>query len=203
MSAHSQTVLVTAFDPFGGEPKNSGLEAVLCLSPHVGRNRVIPLQIPVVYHEALKQIEAAILLHNPDVILSVGQAGGSDKISIERQGKNLNTCSQPDNVGQLLCHEVTCAEGPECYRVNVPVDGMMEAIRALGIPAQDSEDAGGYVCNHVVYGVQHLIATKYPGKQSGFIHVPFLPEQVLNKPDKPSMKLELIVQALTAAIEVL
>ena len=77
----------------------------------------------------------------------------------------------------------------------------MENIRNHEIPASISNTAGTFVCNHVLYGVRYLIEKKYKGKKSGFIHIPFLPEQVISKPNTPSMAVDTVVEGLTAAIE--
>lgn len=146
-------------------------------------------------------IEEAIIRYDPDVILSVGQAGGRADISVERIGINVDDFRIPDNEGNQRTDEPIDPQGPDAYFVKVPVKTMAERIRERNIPASVSNTAGTFVCNHVIYGVCRLIDVKYPGKRSGFIHIPYLPQQVLDKRNMPSMSQELMVEAVTAAIE--
>ena len=161
-------ILVTGFDPFGGEPINPAIESVKRL---------------------------------PDNILSIGQAGGRFDISIERVGINLDDFRIPDNEGNQTIDEPIFPDGENAYLVKLPVKAMVQNVQKNNIPASVSYTAGTFVCNHVLYGVLYLIEKKYKGKKSGFIHIPFLPEQVVDKRNTPSMELSTIVKGLTAAIE--
>lgn len=194
-------ILVTGFDPFGGETINPSIETVKRLPDKIAGAKILKLEIPTVRHKSLKVIEEAILKYDPDVILSVGQAGGRAEISVERIGINVDDFRIPDNEGNQPVDEPICPEGPDAYFVTVPIKAMAEQIRKRKIPASVSNTAGTFVCNHVTYGVCHLLTTKYPGKRSGFLHIPFLPEQVLDKNNMPSMSGELLVEAVEAAIE--
>ena len=167
-------ILVTGFDPFGGEPINPAIESVKRLPDNIAGAEIIKLEIPTVRKKSLEKIEKAINEHNPDVILSIGQAGGRFDISID---------------------------GENSYFVKLPVKSMVQNVQKNNIPASVSYTAGTFVCNHVLYGVMYLIEKKYKGKKSGFIHIPFLPQQVIDKRNMPSMELNTIVKGLTAAIE--
>lgn len=120
---------------------------------------------------------------------------------MERIGINMDDCRIPDNDGQQIIDEPVFPNGPAAYFSNLPIKAMVARIQERQIPASVSNSAGTFVCNHVLYGVRHIIETKYPGKRSGFIHIPFLPQQVIDKKNMPSMSLDSIVEALTAAIE--
>lgn len=194
-------ILVTGFDPFEGETTNSSIETVVGLPDIVAGARIIKLEIPTIYYEALRSIEAAIDQYDPDMILSIGQAGGRPDVTVERVGINWDDFPIPDNEGNQVIDEPVVAEGPAAYFVTLPIKTMVQKIHERGIPASISNTAGVFVCNHVLYGVCHMIATKYPGKRSGFIHVPYLPGQAVNKENMPSMSLDLMVEAVTAAIE--
>lgn len=194
-------ILVTGFDPFNGEKINPAIESVKLLPDTIAGAQIIKLEIPTVCHLSLKVIEEAIEQHNPDVILSIGQAGGKPDITVERIGINIDDCRIPDNAGQQIIDEPVFADGPAAYFVNLPIKAMVARIQEHQIPASVSNSAGTFVCNHVTYGVRHIIETKFPGKRSGFIHIPFLPQQVINKKNMPSMSLETIVEALSVAIE--
>lgn len=194
-------ILVTGFDPFGGEPINPAIESVKKLPDTIAGADIIKLEIPTVCHKSLQMIDEAISRYQPDVILSIGQAGGRSDITVERIGINVDDCRIPDNEGNQIIDEPVYADGPAAYFVNLPIKAMVEAILRKNVPASISNTAGTFVCNHVTYGVRHLVETKYPGKRSGFIHIPFLPQQVLDKKAMPSMELDTIVKGICAAIE--
>ena len=194
-------ILVTGFDPFGGEPINPAIESVKRLPDNIAGAEIIKLEIPTVRKKSLEKIEKAINEHNPDVILSIGQAGGRFDISIERIGINLDDFRIPDNEGNQIIDEPIFPDGENSYFVKLPVKAMVQNVQKNNIPASVSYTAGTFVCNHVLYGVLYLIEKKYKGKKSGFIHIPFLPQQVIDKRNMPSMELNTIVKGLTAAIE--
>lgn len=194
-------ILVTGFDPFGGEKINPAIESVKKLPDTILDAKIIKLEIPTVCHKSLAVIDKAIQEYDPDVILSIGQAGGRFDITVERIGINIDDCRIPDNEGNQIIDEPVYPDGPAAYFVNLPIKAMVAKIQERKIPASISNTAGTFVCNHVTYGVRHLIETKYPGKRSGFIHIPFLPEQVLDKKEKASMSLDTIVLGIEAAIE--
>jgi hypothetical protein len=194
-------ILVTGFDPFGGEPINPAIESVKRLPDNIAGAEIIKLEIPTVRKKSLEKIEKAINEHNPDVILSIGQAGGRFDISIERVGINLDDFRIPDNEGNQIIDEPIFPDGENSYFVKLPVKAMVQNVQKNNIPASVSYTAGTFVCNHVLYGVLYLIEKKYKGKKSGFIHIPFLPQQVVDKRNMPSMELDTIVKGLTAAIE--
>ena len=194
-------ILVTGFDPFGGEPINPAIESVKRLPDNIAGAEIIKLEIPTVRKKSLEKIEKAINEHNPDVILSIGQAGGRFDISIERVGINLDDFRIPDNEGNQIIDEPIFLDGENSYFVKLPVKAMVQNVQKNNIPASVSYTAGTFVCNHVLYGVLYLIEKKYKSKKSGFIHIPFLPQQVVNKRNTPSMELNTIVKGLTAAIE--
>lgn len=194
-------ILVTGFDPFGGEEVNPAIETVKRLPDTIGGAKIIKLEIPTVCHQSLRVIDEAIAGYDPDVVLSVGQAGGRPDITVERVGINVDDCRIPDNAGNQIVDEPIYADGPAAYFVTVPIKAMVQRIRERNIPASVSNTAGTFVCNHVTYGVCHLLAVKYPGKRSGFIHIPFLPRQAVDKKNMPSMSQDMMVEAITAAIE--
>lgn len=194
-------ILVTGFDPFGGESVNPAIEAVKMLPESINGAEIIKLEIPTVNHKSLEKIEAAILQYKPDVILSIGQAGGRADITVERIGINIDDNRIPDNEGNQPIDMPIFEDGENAYFVNIPIKRMVNSIRKVGVPASVSNTAGTFICNHVTYGVKYLIEKKYHGKKSGFIHIPYLPEQVVDKPGQPSMALESIVKGIIAALE--
>lgn len=194
-------ILVTGFDPFGGETINPAIEAVKRIPDEILGMEIIKLEIPTVRWKSLEMIEAAIKKYDPEVILSVGQAGGRADISVERIGINVDEFRIPDNEGNQPADETIDPDGPDAYFLNLPIKKMVERIRKYQIPASVSNTAGTFVCNHVAYGTRRMLELRYPEKRSGFIHIPFVPQQVVEKKAMPSMSLEMIVQGLTAALE--
>lgn len=194
-------ILVTGFDPFGGEPINPAIETVKKLSDTIAGAEIIKLEIPTVCHKSLRVIDEAIAKYDPDVVLSIGQAGGRPDITVERVGINMDDCRIKDNEGNQIIDEPVYPDGPAAYFATIPIKAIVQRILDKNIPASVSNTAGTFVCNHVMYGVCHLLATKYSGKRSGFIHIPFLPQQVLDKKNTSSMSQEMMVDAITAAIE--
>ncbi len=194
-------ILVTGFEPFGGETRNPSAEVVERLPDRIDGAEVIKLILPVVRGVSSTAIQNAVENFRPDVVLSIGQAGGRSVISVERVAVNLDDYRIPDNEGNQPVDEPIVSGGPDGYFCTVPVKKIVSAIQAVGIPAQQSLSAGTFVCNHVMYGTGHLLATRYSDAKFGFIHIPYLPEQVANKPGQPSMSLELSVKAIETAIE--
>ena len=198
-------ILVTGFDPFGGEKINPALETIKRLPDTILGAQIIKLEIPTVIGKSLAKITEAVEKENPDAVLSIGQAGGRSEITVERVGINIDDCRIPDNEGNQPIDEPVVKGGPAAYFVTVPIKAIVENIKAHNIPASISNTAGTFICNHVCYGVAHLAAQRtVAGKpmKSGFIHIPFLPEQVIGKPAlTPSMSLETIVSGITHALE--
>ena len=149
----------------------------------------------------MKVIDEAIAKYDPDVILSIGQAGGRSEISVERIGINIDDCRIPDNAGNQIIDEPVFKDGPAAYFVNLPIKAMVAKIKEHQIPAAVSNTAGTFVCNHVMYGIMYMIDKKYPNIKGGFIHVPYIPSQVVTKPNMPSMSASDITKGLELSIK--
>lgn len=194
-------ILVTGFDPFGNELINPAIESVKLLADEIAGAQIIKLEIPTVFNQSLAVIEHAVREHQPDVVLSIGQAGGRSGITVECVGINLNEARIKDNAGYQPSGEKIYADGENAYFSTLPIKAMVAAIKEAKIPAAISYTAGTFVCNHVLYGVRYLAEKEFPSMRSGFIHIPYLEEQVVDKANMPSMSLATIVKGLTAAIE--
>ena len=194
-------ILVSGFDPFGGEKINPAIESVKLLPDEIKGAKIIKVEIPTVAGKSLKKLEEVIEIEKPDVVLSVGQAGGRTDISVERVGINMDDFRIKDNEGNQPIDEKIAKDGPDAYLVTIPIKAMVQKMIENKIPASVSNTAGTFVCNHVCYGMAHLASTKYPNMRTGFVHIPFLPEQVVDKRNMPSMPLELIAKGLEYAIE--
>ena len=189
-------LLITGFDPFGGETINPSWEAVKRLPDNIGEYTLYKLQIPTVFGLAGKTVLEKAAEIQPDVIISVGQAGGRAAVTPERIGINIRDARITDNAGVSPKDETIAPNGPDGYFSTLPVKAMIAAITDAGLPAAISNTAGTFVCNDVLYTLLH----HYQGThvRCGFIHVPFLPEQ-----GTPSLTLGQTIQALTAAVSAL
>jgi len=192
-------VLITGFDPFGGQAVNPSWEAVRLLPDEIGNWQLIKRQLPTVFHKAAAKVLEEAAAQNPDAILCVGQAGGRKGITPEVVAINLREAGIPDNEGQQPVNVPVVEGGPAAYFSTLPVREMVKAMEAEGIPCGLSYSAGAFVCNDVLYTV--LNRFEGTATRAGFVHVPFLPQQAGEK--LPSLPLEDIVRGLTAAIRVL
>ncbi|MBQ8952797.1 MAG: pyroglutamyl-peptidase I [Clostridia bacterium] len=191
-----KTILITGFEPFGGEAINPAWEAVSRLPAELGGWRVEKLRVPTVFGEAGKAVLEAAACLNSAVVLCVGQAGGRAAVTPEKVAINLRHASIPDNAGHQPQDEPVIPGGPDGLFATIPVRAMARRVEAAGIPAAVSYSAGAFVCNDLMYTVLHHFAGT--GVRAGFIHVPFLPEQA--REGMPSLPLEDIVRALTEAV---
>lgn len=192
-------VLVTGFDPFGGQPVNPSWQAVAALhgSRIVGR-RVVGAQLPTVFGQSVKALRDLMCQHRPTLVLCTGQAGGRAAISLERIAINVDDARIPDNRGAQPVDVAVVPSGPAAYFTQLPIKAMLRSLLDAGINAEVSQTAGTFVCNHVFYGLMHELATdpQWRATRGGLIHVPFLPEQ-----GQPSMRLSEVVEGLRIAIE--
>ena len=190
-------IIVTGFDPFGGETINPSIECVKAL-PEIEGVELIRLELPTVFKESAKRLNEVINDVKPDAVLSVGQAGGRPGITMERIAINVDDARIPDNISQQPIDETIQTEGEAAYFTTLPIKRIVKAIREAGISAEVSNSAGTFVCNHIMY--QSLFAATKADKpfKAGFMHIPFIPEQTT---DKPSLPLEESTKALQIAIE--
>lgn len=190
-------IIVTGFDPFGGEKINPSIECVKAL-PEIEGVELIRLELPTVFKESAKRLNEVINDVKPDAVLSVGQAGGRAGITMERIAINVDDARIPDNISQQPIDEAIQLDGEAAYFTTLPIKRIVKAIREAGISAEVSNSAGTFVCNHVMY--QALFAATKADKpfKAGFMHIPFIPEQTT---DKPSLPLEESAKALQIAIE--
>ena len=186
-------ILVTGFDPFGGDKINPAYEAVKLIPAEVAGAEIIKEEVPTVFGKCGDVLENLVDKYKPDAVLCVGQAGGRSVMSIEKLAVNLAEARIPDNENQQPSDEAIVENGPPAYYSKLPVKAIVKTIKEQGIPSSISYTAGTYVCNYIMYRLLHLIDNKYPAMRGGFIHVPFVPAQVLDRPEgTPSMSAETI-----------
>lgn len=197
------TILVTAFDPFGGQSINPAQLAVEKLPDTIGCHTIIKAVVPTIFGQAGDLVTALMDAHAPDAVVCVGQAGGRDAITPERVAINIMDAKSGDNAGFIPTDIPVIPDGPAAYFSTLPVKAMVAAINDAGIPAKLSNTAGTFVCNHLLYRCLHHAATRMPECRCAFLHVPYIPEQIKEKPGVFAMELEDIVKGLEAAITAL
>ena len=194
-------VLVTGFDPFGGESINPAWEAVKVIKDEIAGAEIVKMQIPTVVGKSIAKIHDKMVEINPDIVIAVGQAGGRFGVTPERVAINVTDARIPDNEGNQPIDEPIFADGDAAYFSNLPVKAMVQEIKDAGYPSTLSNTAGTYICNHVMYGILYYIQKEFPNARGGFIHVPYASAQVINKPNTASMAIADITASLEAAIK--
>lgn len=198
----SKRILLTGFTPFGNEDINPSWEAVRALDgKHFGGHQVVARLLPTIFADSQRELALAVDELRPSILLGVGQAGGRSRISLERVAINVQDARIADNAGRQPIDEPVVADGPAAYFSNLPIKAMLKALLEQGLPAEISNTAGTFVCNHVAYLMLHL-ASQHPGLRAGFVHIPYLPAQAVRFPNTPSMSQHEVVRALSVALEV-
>ena len=191
-------ILLTGFDPFGGQPVNPSWMAVEALHGRVIEgHRVVSAQLPTVFGRSLDVLRELLVRHEPALVVGTGQAGGRPAISLERIAINVNDARIADNAGSQPVDTPVVEGAPAAYFSTLPIKAMLASMLAQGIRADVSQTAGTFVCNHVFYGLMHVLATepRWSGVRGGFLHVPWLPQQ-----GQPSMTLEQLATGLETAL---
>lgn len=194
-------ILLCAFDPFGGESINPALEAVR--SVKFDGAEIEKCEVPTVFYKSVEVVLSKIAELSPDAVVMIGQAGGRDKITPERVAINLSDARIADNEGNIPCDEPIVPGAPTAYFSSLQIKEIVRVLGEHGILSAVSNSAGTFVCNHLMYGVLHYIAERGLNCVAGFIHIPFLPEQVDGKEGIASLPLELDVRAIELALGVI
>jgi len=198
-----EKILITAFEPFGGESINPALEAVMSLPNEIDGFTIAKAQLPVVYRKSIDVLYKALKLEKPFAVICVGQAGGQPDIRIERVAINIYDTMSPDSDGVILVDTPIFEDAPAAYFTTIPIKTTIDSLKEAGIPASISNSAGTYVCNHVMYAALHYAAQHQPEMKAGFVHIPYLPSQAVGKSNAPSMPSEIVVDALMIVIKAL
>lgn len=194
-------ILLTAFDPFGADKVNPALEAVKLVDTAKINAEIIKLEVPTIFGLSIEVVAEAVRREKPDVVLAIGQAGGRFALTPERVAINVDDARIKDNAGKQPIDVPIVENGPPAYFTTLPVKAIVQAILDAGLPAQVSNSAGTFVCNHLMYGILHTLALELPECRGGFMHVPFIPEQVVLRKDQPSMSLADIARGIEVALQ--
>lgn len=194
-----RVILLTGFAPFGGDALNpSWLIAQALHGQHIAGHVVVAAQLPTVFGQSLQRLSELVQAQQPSLTLCLGLAGGRSALSLERIGINVNDARIPDNTGAQPVDTPVVAEGPAAYFSNLPIKAMLRAVSRTGVPCEISQTAGTFVCNHVLYGLMHLLqaqGTGPTGARGGFVHVPWLTGQ-----GAPHLPLRDMVRGVHAAL---
>ncbi|TKV28001.1 pyroglutamyl-peptidase I [Arthrobacter sp. NamB2] len=191
-------ILLTGFEPFGGEATNPSWQAARLAADLLSAEGMpaAAVEVPCVFGRSVEVLAQAVEDHRPEIVLCVGQAGGRERISIERVAINVDDARIPDNAGRQPIDEPVVPRGPAAYFSTLPIKACREAVARLGIPVEVSQTAGTYVCNHIFYGLMDLLQRR-DGVRGGFVHVPFSPEQG-SAHGQPGLAIEHMAAALVA-----
>jgi pyroglutamyl-peptidase len=199
--SNPSTIVLTGFEPFGGESINPSQEIVRALDGEVvDRHRVVGAILPVAFAATVPMLEGLLDAHRPTLVLALGQAGGRSEIAIERVAINLIDARIADNDGLQPIDAAVVEGAPGAYFTGLPAKAIAQRLRELGIPASPSLSAGSFVCNQVFFALAHLLATRHPRIRGGFMHVPWLPQQAAMHPGQPSMALQTMMEGVRAAL---
>lgn len=193
-------ILVTGFEPFGGEKVNPALEAIKGLPAEIHGAEVSWLEVPTVFHKSAQVLEEDMSRYQPDFVLCIGQAGGRSSLTPERVAINQDDARIPDNEGNQPIDLPIRPDGAPAYFSSLPIKAMVQAIKKEGLPVSVSNSAGTFVCNHLMYQALYLVEKKFPHVKAGFMHIPYMMEQVVNRPTTPAMSLVDIRRGIEAAI---
>ncbi|HET9835042.1 MAG TPA: pyroglutamyl-peptidase I, partial [Rhodanobacteraceae bacterium] len=190
----SPVILLTGFAPFAGEAVNPSWQAVRELDGEmIEGHRVVAVELPTEFESSLRGLQEALRATQPRMAIAVGLAGGREGISLERVAINVIDARIPDNAGAQPVDVPVVGGGPAAYFSTLPIKAALAALQRADIEAHISQTAGTYVCNYVFYALMH--AARRSQMRAGFVHVPFLPEQVKGH-QAPGMPLERIVEGL-------
>lgn len=187
-------ILVTGFEPFGGEPVNPSWEAVRALPDEIPGASLCKARIPVEYRRAEEALLRLLETENPDLTFLCGQAGGRSRVSVECCAINRDHSDAPDNAGEIRRYQPIRPDGPAAFFTDLPVEAMVAAAQAAKVPCEPSFSAGTYVCNHLYYT---LLAQ---GRRGCFIHVPYSAEQARGT-QRPCLEIPQMTRAILAAME--
>ena len=194
-------VLITGFDKFGGESINPSSLCINSLPDNIDDIEIKKITLPTVFKDSSRVLEENIASFSPNIVICVGQAGGRSKITPERIAINIDDARIPDNIGNSPIDEIIRKDGENAYFSTLPIKAIVDELNKNNIPSAISNTAGTFVCNHIMYDALYITSKKYPNIKAGFIHIPYIKEQVKDKPNMPYLKKEDIIVALELIIK--
>ena len=186
----SARLLVTAFEPFGGESINPSVRVLEAL--RAAGDPFESLILPVVRERAAARLVEALDGSALDAWLGLGQAGGRGEVTLEAIARNRFVGPGEPAPRSRAPSRIAPVPTPDAYVCRWPVGALARALRSEQLPARVSYTAGLYVCNEVLFTAeQHLRARGPAAPWAGFAHLPYLPEQLPGKPEgTPALALD-------------
>ncbi len=194
-------VLITGFEAFDRERVNPASEAVLGLEDEILGCEIIKYILPTEFRKSIKVLDKLIKKYEPEIVVNIGQAGGSYDIRVERIAINIDDARIPDNNGNQPIDERIYEDGENAYFSTLPIKAIVRDLVEENIPASVSNSAGTYVCNHIMYGLLYLRENKYKNIRGGFIHLPYIREQIIDKPNTAYMEKSTMIRALEIIVK--
>lgn len=194
-------ILLTAFEPFGDDTRNSAWEALQLIRPEDIPAKLITLQVPTVFYRSIEIVQEKMRSEKPDAVLAIGQAQGRAALALERIAINQDDARIKDNEGNQPVDTTIYDDGQNAYFATLPIKAIVNKIKANGLPAVVSNSAGTFVCNHLMYGILYTFEKYKLNGKGGFLHVPCIPEQVIEKPQTASMSCTDIAKGITLAVQ--
>ncbi len=194
-------ILVTGFEPFDREKINPSNLVLDMLPKNILGFDIVTRTIPTAFNKSSEKLKLYINEFSPEIVVCLGQAGGRSKISVERIAINIDDARIPDNDGNQPIDECIQQDGENAYFSTLPIKAIVQNLLNKNIEAEISNSAGTFVCNHIMYNALHYAKKNNNNYKAGFIHIPYIPEQTINKINTPSMELEIIRDAIIIAIE--
>jgi pyroglutamyl-peptidase len=190
-------ILITGFEPFGNEPINPSREVALSFQDHYD-----VLILPVSYQRAIQTMKSQMQAGEYDFVLMMGQAGGRQWIDLERVAINLEDSENPDEDGDLRIQSQILLEGPDAFLNPLPLRDFVQTLQRKKAPVQISFSAGAFVCNSLYYQVFQWIKSNGRNTHALFVHLPYLPEQVIGKNgNPPSLTMETMRSTILELIQ--
>ena len=194
-------VLITGFDKFGGESINPSSLCVNSLPDVIDNIEIKKITLPTIFKDSSQVLEENIKSFSPNIVICIGQAGGRSKITPERIAINIDDARIPDNIGNSPIDKTIRKDGENAYFSTLPIKAIVDELNKNNIPSAISNTAGTFVCNHIMYEALYITSKNYPNIKAGFIHIPYIEEQIKDKPNMPYMKKEYIITALELIIK--
>jgi len=200
-------VLLTGFEAYGYTPINPAESVARALDGAVvGGVEIVSRIAPNTFFKCIDFVKAAIEEVQPELVVMMGEYGGRAMITVERLAQNLNDSTRyglVDNTGRSLQGGLTAADGPAAYYTTLPIRALVQAMREAGIPADISDAAGTFCCNHLMYGILHYLAQNESPIRAGWIHLPYLPSVAALEENlgAPSMSAETSTEGVRIGIE--
>jgi len=196
-----QTVIITAFEPFDNHTMNPTEKLIQDIPKFLYNAKVIKVTLPVVYNHAFDTLLPYIEKHQPDVILMLGLAAGRTHVNLERIAININDANVKDNLGNIMHNTIIKEDGEDGLFTTFPLEAILARAHKKALPLSISNTAGAYVCNNLMYQTLYYLKKHHIKTLAGFMHVPYLPEQVTLKPGTPSLPKQLMFESIMTTLD--